>query len=292
VNQRKFFGRSTRILGFLLAGFVIAGLAADRPPDPQGAVTLAYKFAEGVPLSYKQAGGQVQDIDVMGQTMTTESNSTMDITLKPKGLKDGNHLLGVTIDGMTISVNSPQGGVTPDLSSIIGKSFDLVLSPLGKEVDVAGAAAFKIDMGASGSRDLSSGFQGLFPDLPDHAVKAGDKWPSEDTVVQKSDAGEIQIKLKYEHTLDGFETIEGRECARVKSAFTATMGGALNQGGMALAMDAKMQGTGTWYFAVKEGLFVKQETKSTVSGVITAEAMNMSIAMTGQQTGSLALVKK
>jgi len=59
-----------------------------------------------------------------------------------------------------------------------------------------------------------------------------------------------------------------------------------------LAMDAKMQGTGTWYFAVKEGLFVKQETKSTVSGVITADAMNMSIAMTGQQTGSLALVKK
>jgi hypothetical protein len=255
-------------------------------------VTLTYTFTEAAALSYKQTSFQLQNVDVMGQTMTTEITSNMDITLKPKGLKDGNYVLGVTIDGIATNVQSPQGGITPDMSGIIGKSFDLIFSPLGKEVDVSGASVFFVDMGQSGRRDLSSNFQGLFPDLPDHPVKIGDNWPSEDVIVQKSDVGEILISFKNEHTLDGFETIDGRECARIKTALKGTMSGALNQGGAALAMDAKLDGTETWYFAVKEGVFVKSETKATMGGLITVEGMDVTIGFTGEQRNSNALVKK
>jgi len=292
MNGHKLLRRGPRILILLLFGFVLAGTAADQPADPQGTVTLTYKFAEGAALSYKQTGLQTQDLDMMGQTMTTESNSSMDITLKSKGLKDKNHLLGVTIDGMTENVSSPQGNITPDMSGIIGKSFDLVFSPLGKEVDVSGASVFSIDMGQSGRRDLSSSFQGLFPDLPDHPVKVGDKWPSEDSIIQKSEAVEIHINFKNENTLDGFETVDGRECARIKTVLKGTMSGALNQGGMALAMDAKLDGTSTWHFAIKEGIFVKSEMKATMGGVITADTMNITINFTGEQRSSNVLVKK
>jgi len=292
MNGHRFFIRGGRTLLLLLTLLVLAGVAADKPAAPQAAVSLTYKFTEGVALTYKQTSLQTQDLDMMGQTMTTEINSSMDITLKSKGLKGENYILGVTIDGMTNSVNSPQGGITPDLSGIIGKSFDLVFSPLGKEVDVSGASVFTIDMGQSGRRDLSSNFQGLFPDLPDHPVKVGDKWPSEDTIIQKSDTGEIHITFKNEHTLDGFETIEGRECARIKAILKATMAGALNQGGVSLALDGKMDGTQTWYFAVKEGIFVKEETKASIGGLINIEAMNTSIGITGDQKSSTALVKK
>jgi hypothetical protein len=292
MNGHKLLRRGPRILILLLFGFVLAGTAADQPADPQGTVTLTYKFAEGAALSYKQTGLQTQDLDMMGQTMTTESNSSMDITLKSKGLKDGNHILSVMIDGMTGGVSSPQGNMTFDMSGIIGKSFDLIFSPLGKEVDVSGASAFSIDMGQAGRRDLSSNFQGLFPDLPDHPVKVGDKWPSEDSIIQKSEAVEIHINFKNENTLDGFETVDGRECARVKTVLKGTMSGAINQGGMAMAMDAKLDGTSTWYFAVKEGIFVKAEMKASMGGLINIEAMNASISFTGEQKSSLALVKK
>jgi hypothetical protein len=198
----------------------------------------------------------------------------------------------VTIDAMTAGVTSPQGNITPDLSGIIGKSFDIVLSPLGKEVDVSGASAFSIDMGQGGRRDLSSSFQALFPDLPDHPVKVGDKWPSEDAIVQKSDTGDIHINFKNEHTLDGFETIDGRECARIKTVLKGTMSGALDQGGVSLALDAKLDGGETWYFGVKDGVFVKSETKATMGGIITAAAMNMTINFTGEQKSSTTLVKK
>jgi hypothetical protein len=291
MNRNQAWTRTLKILAFVLAVAGIAGAAADNA-EPQGAVTLAYKLAPGATLAYKESGTQTQDLDMMGQTMSTVSSSSMNLTLKGKGPKDGNLLLGVTIDGMTLDVQSPQGNVTPDLGGIIGKSFDLVLSPLGKEVDVTGAAVFQIDMGQSGRHDLTSNFQAFFPDLPDHAVKVGDKWPSEDTVVQKSDQGDIHLNFKNDNTLDGFETIDGRECARIKVAIKGTMSGALNQGGVALTLDAKLEGTQTWYFDVKAGVYVQSEMKATMGGIIAIESMNMTIGFSGEQKATTGLIKK
>jgi hypothetical protein len=291
MNRHHARSRGLKTLALLLAVAGIAGAAADKAA-PQGSVTLAYKLAPDATLAYKQSGSQTQDMDMMGQTMSTVSTSSMDLTLKGKGPKDGNLLIGVTIDAMTLNVQSPQGDITPDLSGVLGKSFDLVLSPLGKELDVSGAAAFTVDMGQAGRRDLTSNFQGFFPDLPDHPVKVGDTWPSEDNIVQKSDAGDVHISLKNENTFDGFETIDGRECARVKAAIKGTLSGALNQGGVSVALDAKLEGTQTWHFAVKDGVFVKAEMKATMGGVISIESMSMTIGFSGEQRSTTALVKK
>jgi hypothetical protein len=291
MNRHHARSRGLKTLAFLLAVAGIAGAAADKAA-PQGPVTLAYKLAPGATLAYTQSGSQTQDMDMMGQTMSTVSTSSMELTLEGKGPKDENLLIGVTIDGMTLNVQSPQGDITPDLSGILGKSFDLVLSPLGKELDVSGAAAFTVDMGQAGRRDMTSNFQAFFPDLPGHPVKVGDTWPSEDNIVQKSDAGDVHISLKNENTFDGFETIDGRECARVKATVKGTVSGALNQGGNSLALDAKLEGTQTWHFAVKDGIFVKAEMKATMGGVISIESMSMTIGFSGEQKSTTALVKK
>ena len=293
MHVRNRLGLTGKTVAFVLALFGLAAAAADRAASsPQETVTLVYKFAQGAPLAYKQTSAQIQNIDVMGQMMTTNVDSSMDITLTPKGLKDGNHLLGVTIDALSINVQGPQGGTSPDVSANIGKSFDFVLSPRGEEVDVSGAAAFFIDMADSGRRDMTSDFQGLFPNLPEKPVKVGDKWPSQETITQKSDAGEVRIVFTNENTLDGFETIDGRSCARIKTAVKAVMSGALNQMGMSLGLEAKMEGTETSFFAVQEGLFIKSELAADLNGVISAEAMGMTIAITGTQRGGMALVKK
>jgi hypothetical protein len=292
MNVRKSLAPAGLVLAVVFAVFGGSGAAAVNPPSPQEAVTLVYKFTPGTPLSYKTTGAQVQNVDVMGQTMTTEVQSSLDITLVPKGLKDGNHLLGLTIDGMSVNVQGPQGGTTPDLKDVIGKSFDFVLSPRGEEVDVSGAASLFIDMGQSGRREMTSDFQGIFPNVPATPVKVGDKWPVQETITQKSDAGEIKIAFNNESTLDGFETVDGLDCARIKTAVKGVLSGALNQMGMALGMDAKLGGTDTSYFAVKEGMFVKSESAVDLAGTISAEGMGMTITFTGTQRGTSALVKK
>jgi hypothetical protein len=292
MKKSEFRSSAAKILVFLLAVAGSTGAIADKAGHAQEAVTLVYKFTQGTPLAYKQETGQTQNIDVMGQTITTEVTSIMDITLAPKGLKDGNHLLGVTIDAMSININGPQGGMTPDLKDVIGKSFDFVLSPRGEEVDVSGASAYFVDMGQSGRRDLSSDFQGIFPNLPDKPVKVGDKWPSQETIVQKSDAGEVIIAFTNENTLDGFETIDGRECARIKTAAKGVMSGALNQMGMSLGLEGKLDGTETSYFDVKAGIFVKSNMTADMNGTITADALGGAIGFTGQQRSAMSMVKK
>jgi len=285
--------KGTKGLVLILAVFVAAGGAAIGSVAPQASVTLAYQFPEGRALTYRTSSTQVQNMEVMGQSMTTESVSTSDFTVKGKGLKDGNLVLGVTIDAMKADVSSPQGNLTPDMSVVVGKAFDMVLSKLGKEIDVTGAEAIKYDMPTGGSRDLSSGFQSFFSDVPDKPVKIGDVWPSEDTIVQKEGMGETRIHFTNQNTFDGIETVDGYECARIKAAVKGTITGNLDQQGASISIDIKTEGTDTWYFAIKEGIYVKSDMKASLAGVVAVgEPANMTIPVTGEMKQSASLVKK
>jgi len=291
-NHRSFL-KGTRGIILLLAVFVAAGGAAVKAVSPQEAVTLAYQFPEGRALKYKTSGTQIQNMEIMGQAMTTESVSTTDFTVKGKGMKDGNLVLGVTIDAAKADVSSPQGNMSPDMSVIVGKSFDMIVSRLGKEIDVSGAEAIKYDMPTGGSRDVSSGFQAFFSDVPDKPVKIGDTWPSEDTIVQKEGAGETRLHFTNQNTFDGIETVDGYECARIKVAVKGTITGNLDQQGVGISIDMKMDGTDTWYFAIKEGIYVKSDMKASLGGVVAVgEPANMTIPVTGETRQSASLVKK
>lgn len=291
-NHRPFF-KGTRGIVLLLAVFVAAGGAAVKAVSPQAAVTLVYQFPEGRSLMYKTSSTQIQNMEIMGQAMTTESVSSTDFTVKGKGMKDGNLVLNVTIDAAKADISSPQGNMSPDMSVILGKTFDMTVSRLGKEIDVSGAEAIKYDMPTGGTRDLSSGFQAFFSDVPDKPVKVGDSWPSEDTIIQKEGPGETRLHFTNVNTFDGIETVDGYECARIKVAVTGTITGSLEQQGVGISIDMKMDGTDTWYFAIKEGIYVKSDMKASIGGVVAVgEPANMTIPVTGETRQSASLVKK
>ena len=147
-------------------------------------------------------------------------------------------------------------------------------------------------LSATSSRDLSSGFQAFFPDLPDRAVKQGDTWPSQDSVTQKTGEGDIFISLNHVNTLDGFETIDGIECARIKTESKGTLKGNLEQGGASLTLDGTTTATTTWYFAIKQGFLVKSDGKSGFSGTVAVAQANMTIEVTGESTEEVRLVRK
>ncbi len=279
---------------FLLLFSLAAYSQQDKPGGkPDTAVTLAYKFPEGKTLSYRQSTNQTQNMDMMGQSMTSQTQGTLEFSAKPKGAKESNFNLGVTIDSMKISVQSVMGNLSPDLSAVVGKSFDMVLSRLGKAIDTSGAAALRYDLGGSGTRDMTSTFQTFFPDLPEKPVKTGDSWPSEDTVIEKLGSGDIRITSNHVHTLDGFETIDGRECVRIKTGTKATQTGTIEQGEMKLSFDGKIEGETIWYFDVKEGVLVKSDGKGSRGGVIqTGAPANMSIPITGETKEEVRLIQK
>jgi hypothetical protein len=249
-------------------------------PAPAATVVLDYKMPAGRVLTYLAKSEEAQVMEVMGQSMDTHTTGTNTSTFKAKGPKDKNFLLGVTIDDIAVTVtSSAQGDMSPDMSSVKGKSFDMVLSPLGSEVDISGAEAISYDM-AGETRNLGSGFKTFFPDLAGKPVKIGDNWPSSSSVEEKTSSMNIKVDLQNVNTLEGFETVDGMECARISSQVTGTITGTGNQGGMDLTFSGTSKGKDVWYFAVKEGIYVKATSESTTQMSIDVPAAGMSIPAT------------
>ena len=252
---------------------ILAGCAAKTASpwgDPRTGLILQYRMAKDQVLKYETSVEQTQDIEVMGQAMSTETTSSSAFTVKSKGLKENNHLLHVTIDSMSVDISSPQGDLSPDLSSVIGKSFEMILSPLGRELDVSGAASIEYELGPAGTRSVESNFQAVFPDLAERPVKVGDTWPSTDTITEKSGLGDVVISIESVNTLEGFETVNGVECIKVTAKVTGTLDGQGEQMGVEISYKGDIEGTETWYFAYKEGIFVKDIIKVHTEATITA----------------------
>ena len=270
----------------LAAGAVLAAVASG---TPAASVTLEYKMPSGQVLRYETKEDQRQIIDMMGQVVETSSSSASKFSVQAKGRQDKNHLLGVTVAEMTINISGMQGDMSPDMAAVLGKGFDMVLSPLGVEVDVTGAKALKYES-ADGTRDLSPGFKVFFPDLPGKPVKIGDTWPAKSTIEEQTDSMNIRIDFDIVHTLDGFETVDGMECARIKTKNTGTINGTGSQQGMELQISGTLTGTDTWFFAVKEGLYVGSKGES--GGDMTIAAGDMTIPATQTITSEIKLVGK
>lgn len=275
---------------------LLAGCAAKTTNlwgDPKTGLILQYRMQENQVLKYQSSTEQTQNIEVMGQSMETQTTSTSAFSTKYKGLKENNLQLGVTIDSMSIDISSPQGELSPDMSSVKGKSFDMVLSPLGKELDVSGAQSIRYELGPVGDRSVESNFQALFPDMADRPVKIGDTWTSTDTVTEKSPVGEVILSFESVNTLAGFETVDGLECIKVTAEITGTLEGKGEQMGAELTFKGDIEGNQTWYFAYKEGIFVKDTVSASTDATITVSgAQAMTIPMKQESKMETKLIKK
>jgi len=277
-----------------LAISMLAGCAAKTAPvygDPQTGVILQYQMPEGQVLKYDSWGETHQVSDVMGQTIETDISSTNVFSVKSNGQEENNHQLTITIDGMSLKIQSTQGELEADMSTVIGKSFEMVLSSLGKEVELTGADAIEYDLGPEGTRNISAGFQDIFPNLADRPVKIGDTWPDESTITEKSDSGEAIIHFSGINTVVGFETIDGMECVKVSTVGTGTIESKGEQQGMELVTTGEIKGTATWFFAYKEGIFIKQMNEGTVEATVDVPSQGLQIPFSREASSEIRLVK-
>ena len=136
-----------------------------------------------------------------------------------------------------------------------------------------------------------SSFNTLFPDLSDKPVKIGESWTTKATITEK--AGEITIKVDMEviNTLAGLETVNGMECVKILAKTTGTVNGEGQQMGQDLTFKGEIAGSSTWYFAYKEGVFVKSTGKATSKGSVEVSAQNMTLPLTTESKSEISLIK-
>ena len=224
--------------------------------DIESGVILEYRMKQGDVLKYEMVHEGSEKVEVMGQVNESATTKTYTFTVKSKGMQAKNLLLGITIDSMEAGMKSPQGEFTADTEDVVGKSFDMVLTPLGEEVDLSAADEIKYSGGPMGDRSIKSDFEGVFSNLAGRPVKIGDSWESSDSLFVDQGNSQLTIKTESVHTLDGYETMKGLDCARIVTEFEGTITGTGEQMGAPLVFSGTTSGTETWYFAYKKGCLV------------------------------------
>jgi hypothetical protein len=294
MSNKNTFEAQPLIAMVILAIILIAGCAARKeiPGMTKQGLMLQYLMPENQVLKYQTINGFTQHLNIRGQSMKVESRETTEFTIKSKGQKEDNHQLEVIIDSMNISINTPRGEISPDMSPVWDKNFDMILSPLGRELDLSGADSIQYELRSGQKRGIGSGFQTIFPNLPGRFIKIGDTWTTKDTITEESGEGELRISLESVNKLEGLETINGLECAKITAVFTGTLDGKGEEQGAELITKADVEGTETWYFAYKKGVFVKAINNGTAKGTVTGSGpQQISIPLTREFQYDIKLIK-
>ena len=224
---------------------------------------MKYSMQPDKDLQYKTTSVFSQDMEVMEQQIKITGESSQQLNMKPLVTKSNDLDYMVTIEDMSSSLLTPRGEMNAKVEEVIGQSFNFTISQLGEELEYSAAEELTYDYGNGDMKNISSDIQTFFPDLPETPVKVGDSWVSTETTTEKSDKGYIEIITNNIYTFYGLEEINGRDCMLINTTFTGTIKGEGQEQGMDLLTSGEIVGTGSWYFAYKEGVFVKSLSEST-----------------------------
>jgi len=281
------------VSGVILAGFIAACASSSAIwGDPESGLILEYRMASGTMYSYEISTQTTENVEVMGQKMQVKSGSSTLFSATGKGVKEKVQDLGITIDSMYVSVASPRGELKGDMENVIGKSFAMQLSATGKEMNLTGTEGIEYGLGPAGSRSATASFGALFQDMAGKPVKIGDTWNTQDTIRESGGGMEVMITVNGQSRLDGVETMNGYECARIVSPYSGKVHGEGTQGPMNLVTDGTMKGVDTTYFAYKGGFLVESRSSGLVESVTEATGpQNMTIPSTREMSITIRLLK-
>jgi hypothetical protein len=283
------------VLAALAAVSVLSGCAGRSGAcawgDKDSGLILEYRMTEGEQLAYQYTSDFSQVMEAQGQEIPIDSVQKVAFSIAPSGMKGPDYAIGVTVEGMNIRIDTPEGNIDGDVDEVVGESFEMTLSKTGEEGNLPEHDVLQFTVGPEGPKSVIPAFSAMFPDLPGRPVVVGDTWPSEITVEEEEGEGATRLHLDIVNTLDGFEMVAGRECARITSTFTGTITGSGVEQGAEWTIESDTDGTGVCFFDFKSGVFVSDESTGTADGTIVVKApageMALPVTRTFKMTTSL-----
>lgn len=272
--QKRFFAAT--IIAFLLPAFVLYG------QDNKQTGPITYNYPANKPISYSSTTKVAQTMDIQGQTMQTNVNSYVGVTLKSTGLSGVNSTIEVKLDSIYQTVDSPAGNTGGNVEEVKGKTFNITVAPDGKITDSHEAEAVKYEAGNGTQSDAVQIIDNFFPVLPSIALTTGYTWTTNDSINSKTPGVTTTGTVTAESTFAGYETYKGMNCAKITTLLSGTRIMKTQQNGMDIKVSGPYTGTMTVYFAPAEGIFVKQEMATKMEGTIditTPDQMTFPIVM-------------
>lgn len=295
MNNKRTRNAITMAIFFLPVIFFLAGCAAKKPlaESPETGLTLSYTLPREAGLYYRSESYIKQTMEIQGQSIGADIEQIMAFDMKPVSISEGKLTLDIILDTLGMSVKSPMMNISADVSETLGKHFNMVLSDKGKELDLSGAEPIKYSIAQAGSRSIALNFQDFFPNLPGKKIKIGDTWSETDTINEVSETEEVVMILESNNVFEGIENVAGYECVKIVSRISGSRNGTQSAQGITLTSEGDVEGVMTWYFAYKEGLYVKSTMESTTpSTVSTSGAQTFTFPMNMKINSVVELSKK
>lgn len=241
-------------------------------------VKLVYNIQKDKNIRYESKTAVNQTMDINGQTMNVLVDSYLGFKVRMLEKVSENLKYNITLDSLKMSIDAAmQGSSNIRVGELEGKSFNMLISPRGKVVDLSEAEKIRFNIESQGSSNLAESFRDIFPVLPDKAVKPGDTWSSVDTVSSQSSAATTSQILESNYRFEGVEKLNGTDCAKIVSTVKGTAATNAQSMGMDIFYSGPVEGQVTMYFAIKEGYYVKQIVSTKMNGTIEISgAENMS----------------
>ena len=268
MKTRKFLPLLIPVGILLTTVFILAGCASKKNiwGSKEKGLILSYRFPESNSLKYIASGDMVQNMEMMGQKFEVTLKNYQVYSLKTDDPSSDPLTLDITVDTMYLKMKTPMNETTPGMEEVIGRNFAIKLTPIGKESDFSQAEEITFQLGGE-TRSLSAEFQGFFPDFPANPVKPGDSWSYQDTIKEESGGNWLHLYINCTATLEGYETLSGRECVRVTVHFSGTLLGEGITRQVEMKTTGDISGTDTYFFDYKEGILVKIRSEVTASSV-------------------------
>ena len=200
--------------------------------------------------------------------------------------------LQVMVNDVAMKVTAPGTNLTPNLSKIPGKTFEMTVTNSGEEIGLMGADELTYKLGDEGEQNMESEFEHIFPDLPEKVLNPGDTWTKTDTIDLSDSGMETMIVTRSENTLVGYELLKGHECAKITTEYTSSVTSSGAQEGANIDTTVEMEGKETLYFDYKMGVLVLQTSTGSGDGTVKISGQKeMSLPMSQTVTSKMELVE-
>ncbi len=254
---------------------------------------LAYRATKGQTLKYQMVNETRMTQEMMGQEMEVTSSQNMGWTLRFLGVSpEGNLRWQITFDQMISTGKGPQGDFSVDGKELVGKSAELVTVPQGKVVARIGFDKLPKLSVMGQEVDLAKQFREFLSQLPTKAVKIGDTWEEARTDTVKQGGLDLLVSSRTTYTLAEQVTHGGKECLKVKTQGSFTVGGQGSQMGANISFEGEGEENGHFLFAYKEGTLLEVASERLMEGTASVSGpVDMTIPMTQEVRTSLRLLK-
>jgi len=264
-----------RNLTAALAVFALMGSACAAGGAGSSAVLNVWPAGTAVDYEVTSAQSQAMVIPGMGE-QATNSSSTIGFTVESVGDRE----FKVSVTSASSSSDTPDDGMMPDISTLVGLEAMLTLNERGEVSEASGIAGNPYVEAQGGVESYTEELRGFFQYLPEEPVRPGTTWTREHSFT----ADQMGIELVFEFT-DTYRCVEevvfeGARALKIESDSEITLSGGGEQMGTFIDFALSGTGEGTTIIDAMTGMLLSGESKGSLSGGLSAQGMDIDMTMT------------